>query len=360
MSPNTHAAGDGAPDGAAAPPQEGRRGRAAPSIGDVAAVAGVSAQTVSRVSTGYAGVRPATRERVLRAMEQVGYVPNDAARALKHGAFRTIGVIAHQLARTGESSTVEAVVEAAREEDYRVTLVDVPSPSSAEVTAAAAGLASMAIDGLIIIRAEQSAPENLTVPPQLPVVTSDSHFAGTHPAVATDQHAGTLAAVGHLLELGHHTVHHLAGPATSIPAAERESAWREALTDAGRPVPEPYRGNWSAESGYQLGRQIARDVAAGEATAVFCANDQMALGLYRAVNEAGLQIPTDVSVVGFDDIPEAAHFWPPLTSVAQDFHLIGEQLVAVLMQQIRSGPRSAERVLLPLTLVERDSTAPPQ
>ncbi|MCM3659515.1 LacI family DNA-binding transcriptional regulator [Georgenia satyanarayanai] len=359
MSPDTRVAEREERSPAAALARSSPRRRAAPSIADVAAVAGVSAQTVSRVSTGYTGVRPETRDRVLAAMEQVGYVPNSAARALKHGAFRTIGLIAHQLARTGESSTVDAVVDAARQEGYGVTLVDVRSPTSHDVTAAVAGLAHMAIDGLIIIRAELATPEDLTLPPQIPVVVSDSHFAGRHPAVATDQAAGSQMAVQHLLGLGHRTVSHLAGPSDSLPAAERESAWRAVLTGADRPVPAPYRGTWTAESGYRLGAQIAAEVRAGTVTAVFCANDLMALGLCRALYEAGLRVPQDVSVIGFDDIPESGYFWPPLTSVAQDFQLVGQRLVRMLVEQIHSGERPSERVLLPVELVVRASTAPP-
>lgn len=334
------------------------RSRGAPSIADVAAVAGVSTQTVSRVSTGYPGVRPETRDKVMEAMRQVGYVPNSAARALKHGTFRTIGIIAHQLARTGESRTVEGVVEAARQAGYGVTLADVRTPTSHDVSAAAAGLASMAIDGVVIIRAESSAPETLAIPSHVPVVVSDSHFVGHHPAVATDQHAGTVMAVNHLLDLGHHTVTHLAGPEDSLPAAERLSAWQEALEAAGRPVPAPHHGDWSAQSGYEVGQTIAGLVLAGQTSAVFCANDQMALGLYRALYERGLRIPEDVSVVGFDDIPEAAHLWPPLTSVAQDFRRIGQRLVDLLLDQIRTGEQPEERVLLPVELKVRQSVGP--
>src|SRR5699024_7957035 len=187
----------------------GGSGRASPSIADVAEVAGVSAQTVSRVATDFAGVRPATRARVQEAMRQVGYVPNSAARALKRGSFRTIGIVAHQLARTGESSTVEAVVESARKRRLGITLVDVQSPTTQEVNAAAAGLASLSVDGLIIIRAESVSPDELTLPARVPVVVSDSHFAGHYPAVATDQRSGTRQAVEHLLQLGHRTVTHV-------------------------------------------------------------------------------------------------------------------------------------------------------
>ena len=345
-------------------PQKPTKSRAkpatgAPSIADVAKVAGVSAQTVSRVSTGYQGVRPATRERVLNAMRTVGYVPNSAARALKHGSFRTIGVVAHQLARTGESSTIEAVVDSAQRQGFGVSLVDISSPTSADVSAAAAGLASRAIDGLVIIRAESIEADALALPPQVPVVVSDSRFADNYPAVATDQRAGAIGAVKHLLRLGHRSVTHISGPSQSLPARERHEGWEHALQESGIAVPEPLVGGWDARSGYDHGQALLDKIKAREVTAVFCANDQVALGFYRAVYEAGCRIPDDVSVIGFDDIPEAAFYAPPLTSVAQDFHQIGERLVSMLIEQIGSNSPHNEHILLPVELVERASTAPP-
>ncbi|WP_221655302.1 LacI family DNA-binding transcriptional regulator [Actinotalea ferrariae] len=333
------------------------RGRPGPSMADVAALAGVSSQTVSRVSTDPEKVRPQTRERVLAAMAQLGYSPNNAARALRYGSFETIGLIAHRLARTGESRTVEAVVEAARSHGYTVSLVDVQSPSSTDVDAAVARLTHQAIDGLVIIRAETATPATLALPARLPVVVSDSRFIGHHPAVATDQTTGTRQAVEHLLALGHRTVHHLAGPEDSSPAQLRVEAWQRCLEDQGRPVPPLVRGDWSARSGYETGLALARDPSV---TAVFCANDEMAAGLYRALHEQGLRVPDDVSVVGFDDIPLAEYLWPPLTTVAQDFHLIGRLLVDLLLQQVTEATDLADhRALVPVELVVRGSTAPP-
>nr|WP_307793893.1 LacI family DNA-binding transcriptional regulator [Actinotalea soli] len=346
-------------DGAstAAPPSPGKS-RSGPSMADVAALAGVSSQTVSRVSTDPDKVRPETRRRVQAAMTELGYSPNTAARALRYGSFETIGLIAHRLARTGESRTVEAVVEAARRHGYTVSLIDVRSPSSTDVDEAVARLSHQAIDGLIIIRAETATPATLALPPRLPVVVSDSRFVGHHPAIATDQTDGTRQAVSHLLELGHRTVHHLAGPEDSAPAEQRLTAWHDCLVTAGREAPTPRRGDWSAGSGYELGRSLAEDP---EVTAVFCANDEMAAGLYRALREAGLRVPEDVSVVGFDDIPLAEHLWPPLTTVAQDFHLIGQLLVDLLLEQVRDRKDLADhRTLVPVELVVRSSTAPPR
>ncbi|WP_125773308.1 LacI family DNA-binding transcriptional regulator [Antribacter gilvus] len=335
----------------------GLRTRPGPSLADVAARAGVSAQTVSRVSMGTANVRAETRARVLAAMDELGYAPNSAARALRSGSYGTIGMIAHRLSRTGESRTVEAVVEAARAEGFTVTLVDVESPSSDDVSAAATRLSHQAIDGLVIIRAETATPATLVLPPRLPVVVSDSRFVGHHPAVGADQTAGGRAAVEHLLGLGHRTVHHLAGPEDSTPAQVRAEAWRDALEAAGRPVPDLLRGDWTADSGYALGREVARDP---DVTAVFCANDEMAAGLMRALHEAGRDVPGDVSVVGFDDIVLAAHLWPPLTTVSQDFAEIGRALVDLLLRQVREGTSLADvHTLVPVRLVVRASTAPP-
>ncbi|MFB9956530.1 substrate-binding domain-containing protein [Cellulomonas denverensis] len=165
----------------------------------------------------------------------------------------------------------------------------------------------------------------------------------------------------HLLDLGHHTVHHLAGPASSAPAEIRVETWRAHLIGAGRPVPEPLRGDWSARSGYQHGQRIAEAVRRDAITAVFAANDEMAAGLIRALSEAGLRVPRDVSVVGFDDIPLAEFLWPPLTTVQQDFHLIGRQLMDLLLRQIRDREVVADqRIIVPTRLVQRASTAPPR
>jgi DNA-binding LacI/PurR family transcriptional regulator len=333
-----------------------RRRKVGPSIGDVARVAGVSAQTVSRVSTGADTVRPDTRQRVLDAMELLGYSPNIAARALRNGSFGTIGLIAHQLARTGESRTAEAVVEAAREKGYTVTLVDVESPSSTDVTEAVQRLTHQSIDGLIIIRAETATPTTLALPRRLPVAVSDSRFVGHHPAVGADQIGGTRAVVEHLLGLGHRTVHHIAGPSDSAPAEIRVQVWRDVLERERREVPAILRGDWTSRSGYELGARVADDA---DVTAVFCANDEMAAGLVRALYERGRRVPEDVSVVGFDDIPMSEYLWPPLTTARQDFHRIGDELVELLSRQLGGESLADHRTIVPVELVVRASTAAP-
>lgn len=337
------------------PTGSGRGGRA--SIGDVARLAGVSLQTVSRVSNGAAAVRADTRARVLAAMTSLGYAPNHAARALRYGSFGAIGVVAHRLSRTGETSIVEAVVEAARLEGFTVSLVDVLTPSPDDVSAAVRRLDNQAVDGLVVIRAETATPESLVLPSHLPVVVADPRFVGPHAAVGADESGGSQAAVQHLAGLGHRRIHHVAGPQGSVPARLRADAWRAACAAAGVEAPEPDTGDWTAASGYRAGARLAADPTV---TAVFCANDEMAVGLVRAMAEAGRRVPDDVSVVGFDDIPLAGYVWPPLTTVVHDFARVGAALVDLLVRQVRDGADlHAERVVVPAPLVVRASTAPP-
>ncbi|WP_029663353.1 LacI family DNA-binding transcriptional regulator [Cellulomonas sp. KRMCY2] len=334
----------------------GRR-KTGPSIEDVAKLAGVSAQTVSRVSTGTDVVRPATRERVQQAMQQLGYTPNGAARALRNGKYGAIGVVAHRFGRTGEALTTEAVVRAAEAEDYAVTLLTVRNPATEGWEPAAHRLPHQAIDGLVIIRAERATAESLALPHGMPVAVSDSRFSGHYPSVVADQVQGSRDATQHLLDLGHRTVHHLAGPEGSWPASVRTASWQRCLEDAGVRPPKLWRGDWSAGSGYLVGRQIALDRSI---TAVFSANDDMSFGLLRALHEAGLRVPQDISVVGFDGIALSEFSSPPLTTVAQDFDQIGVELVRLVLGQVRHGTEVVrDRVLVPTDLVVRASTAPP-
>lgn len=333
-----------------------RRPRAHASINDVARVAGVSGQTVSRVVHGSDSVRPETRAKVLAAMETLGYVPNQAARALRVGEFGTIGLLAHRFERTGEALTTAGVIEAATAQGYGVNVVDVQQSDRDDWQSAASRLTHQAIDGLVIIRAENTTPEQLQLPEGLPVVVSGSGSVGRHPAVVADQGHGARLATQHLLDLGHATVHHLAGPSDSEPADVRLEAWQATLDSAGLVVPAPWRGDWTAPTGYRLGQQIAADRSI---TAVFCANDETAMGLLRALHEAGRRVPDDVSVVGFDGIALAEFTYPPLTTVQQDFHTIGRELVRMLLDRVRSTTAEGPpRVIVPTELIVRATTGP--
>ncbi|WP_305789710.1 LacI family DNA-binding transcriptional regulator [Symbioplanes lichenis] len=333
-----------------------RRAARGVSMADVARLAGVSAQTVSRVSNGHPSVVESTRRQVLDAMQELGYRPNSAARALKRGEFRTLGIILFTLATTGNSRTVEAIATHAAREGYAITLIPVAVPTQDGVLGAFTRLGELAVDGIIVImEVHLLDAADLTLPPNVPVVVVDSDAGDRYPVVDTDQADGARQATRHLLDLGHPTVHHVAGPVESFAAGRRLQAWSDTLRSSGRPVPEVQRGDWSAESGYRAGLALAADPGC---TAVFAANDQMALGVMRALHEAGRAIPGDVSVVGFDDLPDSPAYLPPLTTVHQDFAEMGRRCVDTLLRQLRREPGRPGTDLVPTRLVLRDSTAP--
>ncbi|MDU0349323.1 LacI family DNA-binding transcriptional regulator [Actinomyces sp. MRS3W] len=334
-----------------------RRSRGAPSVDDVARLAGVSAQTVSRVSSGAPNVRPATREKVLRAMRQLGYAPNRAAQALRSGSFKAIGVLTQQILRTGEAQTTDGVLQAAWEAGYTVSMVQVEHPQSQDMGAAVHRLAAQAVDGLVVVQAGKAGPEHLVFPAGMPVAVSDSALVGYYPSASADQVGGVRAAVGHLLGLGHRTVYHVTGPADSQSALIRSGAWAACLQEAGREVPPAVPGDWNAAAGYAAGQTLAEN---SEVTAVFCANDEVAIGLIRAMHEHGRRVPDDVSVVGFDGLALAEYSFPPLTTVRQDFRRAGIEMVNLVLEQVASGVQDGtRRIIIPTELVVRGSTAPP-
>ena len=328
----------------------------AASMADVARHAGVSSQTVSRVANGLSNVDTSTRERVLESMRAVGYRPNGAARALKYGRFHTVGVIMFTLETLGNVRTLDAIATEAAAADYSVTLMPVPDPTMGAVTGAYRRLSEQAVDGIIIIfEASLLDRVEITLPPGLPVVVIDSNAGSGFTVVDTDQALGARLATQHLLDLGHRQVWHIAGPRSSFSAGHRADSWRATLERAGIRPPELQHGDWSTDSGYRIGLELGKRP---EVTAIFAANDQMALGAMRALHELGRDIPGDVSVVGFDDMDEARAFWPPLTSVRQNFREVGRVAMERLLEQIADPDQTAETTLIPTELIVRDSSGP--
>ena len=176
-------------------------------------------------------------------------------------------------------------------------------------------------------------------------------------SVAIDNISGAFQATRYLLDLGHETVHYVGGPDSTLDAHERAEGWARALREAGTAEPEILSGDWSARSGYEIGHELAR---MPEVTAIFCANDQMALGMLRALGEHRRHVPSAVSVVGFDDIPESAFFLPPLTTVRQDFGELGRQALRLLVDRIRGRPAPGARMpVAPELIVRASATRPP-
>ncbi|WP_433555768.1 LacI family DNA-binding transcriptional regulator [Pseudonocardia xinjiangensis] len=335
----------------------------APVMTDVARLAGVSHQTVSRVVNGSPHVSTPTRNKVLAAMEQLGYRRNAVARALATRRSGTLGVITFDTVLHGPVTTLYGVEQAAGALGLGVSIAVVDRVSSDAVMRALTRLEDQSVEGVIALATQEDAVRALTAGlralPAIFVGGLAGAAAAGATAVGTDQLDGAQAATRHLLEFGHRTVHHLAGPQDWLDSRWRVEGWRAALHAAGAPERPLVEGDWSARSGYcGMRAMLAADPAL---TAVFAANDQMALGALRALDEAGRRVPEDVSVVGFDDVPEAEFFRPPLTTVRQHFAEAGQRAVHLLLDLIRPQESPADATpppLVPTELVVRRSSGP--
>jgi DNA-binding LacI/PurR family transcriptional regulator len=332
-----------------------RRLRRPAVMSDVGRLAGVSHQTVSRVINGSPKVRPETRRRVIAAMRELGYRPNSVARALVTGRTNTLGVVSFDTTLYGPASTLFGIERAAHEAGYFMIVASLKALNRSSVSEAVERLQIQGVDGILVIAPYVEAASALRhAPADVPLVAAEAGPADAVPVVGVDQYAGAVSATRHLLDLGHRTVWHISGPADFLEARERVEGWRAALEAAGIGQPPPLSGDWSARAGYDLGRRLSADP---DVTAIFAANDQMALGVLRALHESGREVPRQVSVVGFDDIPEAPYFLPPLTTVRQDFIEVGSRSLRLLVRTIEGGDHVPTRSLVEPQLVVRASTA---
>jgi DNA-binding LacI/PurR family transcriptional regulator len=329
-----------------------------PSMSDVAELAGYSHQTVSRVLSGHPNVRPHTRARVMAAIQELGYRPNLAARALATGRTQTLGVVCLNSTLYGPASMLYAIEEAAQAAGYWVTAASIRALDRASLRKAIARLVDQGVDGIVVIAPLTSAREALDeLPGDIPVVTVEGDPEHSSALVRVDQVLGARLATEHLLAAGHKTVWHVAGPSEWLDAQGRVAGWRAALEAAGAEVGAPLPGDWSADSGYRAGQLLAR---ISDLTAVFVANDPMALGVLRALHERGRRVPEDVSVVGFDDIPESGFYTPPLTTVRQNFDEVGLKSLRLLLERIAGRADGSQDVVVVPELVVRQSTAAPR
>ncbi|MEI2278093.1 LacI family DNA-binding transcriptional regulator [Paenarthrobacter ilicis] len=323
---------------------------------DVARVAGVSHQTVSRVLNNHPNVSTKTRERVEDAITELGYRRNTAARSLVTRRSQTIGVLGSEMAQYGPSHTLLGVQQAARDAGYFVSVAGLREVTPETIKDAVAHFMDQGVDGIVVTVPHPGTFEVLRdIAAQVPLVAVGSSGDEQLSGATVDQREGARLAVQHLLDHGHSSIGHLSGPADWIDAAARIEGWREALTDAGFEPQTLIEGDWSAECGYRAGLTIARDRTV---TALFVANDQMALGVLRAFHEAGVRVPEDISVVGFDDQPESAYFIPPLTTVAQNFEELGQRSIRLLLDRLDGGTTVEAATVTP-HLVVRSTTAQP-
>jgi DNA-binding LacI/PurR family transcriptional regulator len=340
--------------GAGAP----RHGERPFSIRDVAAAAGVSYQTVSRVINGHPSVRPSTRELVQAAIEDLGFRPNRAARALAGGPAQSVTVLTPNTTLYGYQAALQGIEEAARAVGFAVGVRVVGLGPPQEV-ADAVRRAVEPGGSFIVIAYDQAGTMALeAVPPGVPMAAMVETPAGDpgreRPWVWLDDRKAAIQATRYLLSLGHQTVQHLAIP-SSTHTSQRQAGWREALEEAGAPVPTPLQCGWAPRSGYEAGRALAADP---EVTAVLCGNDDLALGVMRAMHAAGRAIPGEVSVVGFDDTPVSEFLTPPLTTVRMDFAELGRACFAMLLARTEQKAALPRPRRLEPELIVRESTGP--
>jgi len=328
-------------------------GPRAANIFDVARLAGVSHQTVSRVLNDLPNVRPATRARVEQAITQLRYSPSPAARALVTRRTRTIGLIVPGTSDYGPASITMHFNLAARAARYSVDTVTLLDVDPVAVRATIETLLRQRVDAIVLIVDDVSVLEVARgLDLGIPFIAVAASVRRAPSVVSIDQYRGARAAVRHLVELGHERILHLAGPPRSPDAIDRERGWRDELAAHGLEAIEPPHGDWSPASGYDLGREV--DLA--DATALFVANDHMAIGVLSALRERDMRVPERVSIVGFDDLPEAPFVFPPLTTVRQDFAALGALIMQKVLLAIEEPETATETTPLPTTLVVREST----
>ncbi|MCU1445688.1 LacI family DNA-binding transcriptional regulator [Cryobacterium sp.] len=329
---------------------EDPRPRAA-SVFDVAKVAGVSHQTVSRVLNDHPSLRDATRQKVLTAMRELNYRPNAAARALSSSRSRMIGILSTSSGEYGPASSVAAAETAARGRGYSVTIANADGLDPLSVNEAVNHLANLAAEGLVVVAPQTrvlAALSALSI--GIPFVTLQASGPETPGARELDQVVGARLATAHLVALGHTRVGHIAGPPEWLDASQRLAGFRDELAQHGLGADLIASGDWSAASGYRAATALLDQGV----TAIFAGNDQMALGALSAATAARLEVPGDLSIVGFDDVPEAAYYHPPLTTVRQDLAEAGRRAVALLLGESDAAPSVQPE------LIVRASTAPPR
>ena len=308
-----------------------------PSLHDVAKLAGCSYQTVSRVVNADPHVSEKTRARVLAVIAETGYRRNGAARALVKARTGAIGVVTDGSWRYGPMGALYGVEEAARKAGYSVLLTVSERNSFSSLETNLQSFADAFVDGIVVIaplQAEAAVTREVagSWARGLPVVmlAPDPTPAQGVRVVSEDQHLGARLATRHLIRLGHRSIVHLAGNQNWLDGSVRLEGWQQELLAHGLEVPEPILGKWTGQSGYEAGKKL---LASGLPDAVFAASDLMALGMMRAFAEAGVRVPQDISVVGFDDHEFARQFSPPLTTVRQDFRALGNRCLEVLLNQ---------------------------
>jgi len=333
-------------------------------IKDVAQAAGVSTQTVSRVMNKFSYVSGETRQRVEAVVEQLGYRPSTLARSLIQQRSYTLGVVTYGLRYIGPSRTLNGIAEKADELGYMLLMKELNNFDSNRIDEVIESLLARQVDG-ILWAAPEIGDNHAWIEQRMEKIPVPMLFLAMQPhqgvpSVATDNFQGATTAIQHLLDCGRKKIGHISGPLDWWEAQERKRGWHDTLKTAGLQASEQgcVEGNWSSSSGEQGFIQLLESFP--DMDAVFVANDQMALGVLREAHGRGIRVPDQLAVIGFDDIPESAYFYPSLTTISQDLQLLGEQAVqnVVEMIQARQGNQSviAQSRFIQPTLVVRESS----
>lgn len=328
-----------------------------PSITDVARLAGVSYQTVSRVINDLPDVSPATRQRVLAVIDQVGYRRNRTATALVTNRSTAIGIVTDGSPRYGPVGTLIALESAAREAGYGIAVTTVTEPYELSVETALNTLEDSGVDGIIIIAPRLSlaaAVRQSRVRVPVEMIAAGESGTPWMFAYSENQELGARMATEHLISLGHTDIAHLGGSLEWFDGRVRKRGWESACVAAGLAPGFYAEGDWSPKWAYETGQRLVRE---GPPSAIFAASDHTALGLYRAFSEHGVRVPGDVSIVGFDDIEGSDYFTPPLTTVRQDFPALAHGAIDLLRGAIEGY--TIDPSPIPPVLQIRQSTAPP-
>ena len=321
---------------------------------DVAREAGVSPQTVSRVSNGSEAVRPETRERVQAVMQKLGYRPNFAGRALKHGRFKDIGVAMFNMNTYGNMRILEGISTCAAAKGYATTVLTMQTTDEHPLRHAVEQMKQFPVDGMIVLLEQRVADfADFTPPKDLPVIMVTEGPSNHCPTIDDDQYGCAASASEYLLSKGHRTVYHIAGPQHSQAAVSRERGWKDTLLQQGLRIPEPYIGDWNADSGYDAGRLFAADP---QCTAVFAANDQMAYGAIQGIESTGKHVPDDISVMGVDDSLHGTVPRLSLTTMRMHFSQIAENAFSMVLRACEGdSPAVGVKTVIPAELIERSS-----
>ncbi len=334
-------------------------------IKEVASAAGVSTQTVSRVINERPDVSPETRRRVQGIIDRMGYQPSALARSLISQRSYTLGVVTAGLKYIGPSRTLSGITSAAEEAGYSLLLKELTRFDANNITPIFQALLSSHVDGIIWAVPEVGDNriwvKRLPVELEVPIVFLTMEPQENISVVSINNYLGGRMAMSHLLEQGYTHIAHISGPLDWWEARQRMSAWKDGLHEAGLPVKDSYwvEGNWSPASGALAVEKLFTQYP--EMDAIFVANDQMALSVMQAACQNGLQIPKQIGVVGFDNIPESAFFWPPLTTIQIDQDNVGRIAVEEMIKIIESGweglePIEPKSIMLTPTLVIRQSS----